>query len=144
MHSDYIPDFPINNGRQSDDRALRMYRRYRDGLSLAEVASEFGITRQSVYKVFKRRGLVLRPRPEPGPTQEFNGRSYSLKPTGYYAQTSGERRHMHRDVWEYHHGPIPPGWDVHHIDEDKSNNDIDNLECLPKADHTRLHHLRRR
>jgi hypothetical protein len=121
-----------------------MYGRYQDGLSLAEVAAEFGVTRQSVYKIFRRRGLELRPRPEAAPTVTFNGRTYSLKPTGYYAQTNGERRHLHRDVWEFHHGPIPSGWDVHHKDEDKGHNDISNLHCLPKADHTRLHNPRRR
>lgn len=29
------------------------------------------------------------------------------------------------------------GWDIHHIDGDSGNNNIDNLECLPKAEHTR-------
>ena len=38
----------------------------------------------------------------------------------------------HRIVYEKHHGPIPSGYDVHHRDGDKLNNDISNLELLSK------------
>lgn len=33
-------------------------------------------------------------------------------------------------------------YDVHHIDEDKLNNDINNLQVLTRADHTRLHNIK--
>jgi hypothetical protein len=45
---------------------------------------------------------------------------------------------MHRYVWEFANGPIPENYDIHHIDNDKSNNGISNLMCLPKSEHTRL------
>jgi len=51
-------------------------------------------------------------------------------------QTRGKRTLLHRDVWEFYKGPIPKGWDIHHIDLDRENNAIENLECLPKAEHT--------
>jgi hypothetical protein len=44
---------------------------------------------------------------------------------------------MHRYVWENEKGKIPPGWDIHHINENKADNRIENLECLPKSEHTR-------
>jgi hypothetical protein len=44
---------------------------------------------------------------------------------------------MHRYVWQKEKGPIPDGWDIHHINEVKGDNRIENLECLPKAEHTR-------
>jgi hypothetical protein len=35
---------------------------------------------------------------------------------------------------------IPPGYLVHHKDEDKTNNDLSNLEVISRRDHQR-HHL---
>ena len=49
------------------------------------------------------------------------------------------RKRIHRYVWEYYNGAIPKGYDVHHKDHDKSNNDISNLELITKAEHTKLH-----
>lgn len=37
-----------------------MYESYMSGLSLAQVGERYGMTRQSVYEGFKRRGYVLR------------------------------------------------------------------------------------
>lgn len=44
----------------------------------------------------------------------------------------------HRLVYESYYGKIPDGYDVHHIDGDTYNNDIDNLECLSHSDHSRI------
>jgi hypothetical protein len=35
---------------------------------------------------------------------------------------------------------VPDGFEVHHIDEDRSNNSLDNLAVLTAAAHHRLHH----
>lgn len=48
-------------------------------------------------------------------------------------------RRLHREVWISHRGPVPAGFDVHHIDHDLANNDISNLECLPHGRHKALH-----
>ena len=45
----------------------------------------------------------------------------------------------HRYIWEKEIGKIPEGWDIHHKNEDKSDNRIENLECLSKSDHTKLY-----
>lgn len=129
--------------RRHDERAAAMYERYTEGLSLAEVAEEFGVTRQSVYGLFKGRGWELRKRPAPLEYVEFDGRKYTLRNTGYYGATTGRRTLMHRDVWEHHNGPIPDGFDIHHVDHDRANNDLSNLVCLSKDEHTRLHHAER-
>lgn len=42
-------------------------------------------------------------------------------------------------VWEQVHGPLPPGWDVHHLDGDKANNAIENLLGCDRVTHKRLH-----
>ena len=51
----------------------------------------------------------------------------------------GKPKRLHRYVWEKYHGTIKPGYDVHHIDKNKDNNDISNLICLSSHDHQHLH-----
>lgn len=68
---------------------------------------------------------------------------YDTQP-GYYERTDKSvypkrTLRLHRQVWEDANGPIPDGWHVHHIDEDITNNDISNLQCLPMGDHLRVH-----
>ena len=46
---------------------------------------------------------------------------------------------MHRMVYEYYNGKIPSGYVIHHIDENKLNNDISNLQLISDSDHRRLH-----
>lgn len=115
-----------------------MYDLYLRGFSLAQVAEAFGVTRQSVFKMFSRRGFELRAK-EPLPFRVFNGRKFTLRANGYYGATEGDRGYLHRAVWEAANGPIPDGFDVHHRDWDKFNNTLENLECLPKDDHARLY-----
>ena len=51
----------------------------------------------------------------------------------------------HIRVWESETGiPVPPGFCIHHLDGDKTNNDISNL-CLMRFDaHTIYHNKHRR
>lgn len=67
--------------------------------------------------------------------QKFNGESFYL--CGLYYQRKGKR--LHRTVWEYHNGEIPDGYHVHHIDEDRSNNQISNLKLVEASDHLSGH-----
>lgn len=112
------------------------YELYLSGLSLSEVGSQLGLKRQSVFKAFKKRGLQLRSiiyRPE----KKYDGKKFTLRDSGYYALTTDNRILMHRYIWQKEKGQIPEGWDIHHINEDKTDNRIENFECLPKSEHTR-------
>lgn len=67
--------------------------------------------------------------------QKFNGESFYL--CGFYYQHKGKR--LHRAVWEYHNGKIPEGYHVHHIDENRCNNQISNLILVEASAHISCH-----
>lgn len=90
--------------------------------------------------------------PTQGETEEvqyFEGQRYVLCGKGYYRCTHyrpGKDKFrivdtsvLHRDVWVYHNGPIPKGYVIHHIDLNKANNKVENLQMMSKQEHNRLH-----
>jgi len=66
-----------------------------------------------------------------------------VRSDGYYRRGSmigvfGERW-LHRYVWsKIHNKAIPDGFQVHHIDENTTNNDISNLELIKHETHSKL------
>lgn len=81
---------------------------------------------------------------------EFNGVFYRRYPESprkhlqrYYVR-SGGRGFLHRDIWEYHRGPIPAGHQIHHKDGNHLNNSIENLECISRKAHEAAHSKERR
>jgi len=131
----------LMGAHRADALAQHMYDRYCQGLSLEQVAEEFNRSRQTVWKMFDRRGWSLRPRS--GPERDgctYNGLVYRLANTGYLRCTTGGREYLHRQVWMDHHGArIPPGHDIHHVDHNKLNNHPSNLRLLTASEHTKLH-----
>jgi predicted nucleic acid-binding Zn ribbon protein len=62
--------------------------------------------------------------------------------TGYYLSSrkiDGKRKRLHVYVWEKQNGPVPKGYDVHHKDLDKDNNEPLNLEIRPAGWHSSFH-----
>mgnify|MGYP002622439099 CR=1 FL=1 len=68
----------------------------------------------------------------------FDGRWYTPDGNGYY-YNSHTRKRLHQAIWIAHNGPIPKGYEIHHIDHNKENNDISNLACITKEEHHRIH-----
>lgn len=114
-----------------------MYEKYQEGYSLSEVGKMYGITKQSVYSGFKLRNYNLRTKKQL-PFLTFNGDKFTLRNNGYYGRTYGNRELMHRVVWKHNKGDIPSEYDIHHINHDKTDNRIENLEIYEKSEHARL------
>lgn len=51
----------------------------------------------------------------------------------------GKVRPVHVLEWEQVNGPKPEGMFLHHIDKDRSNWNINNLQLLSRSDHQRIH-----
>lgn len=118
------------------DKYKEAYSLYEQGYSLADVGKAIGVTRQSVFCAFEVRRYKLRKK-KLLPFYIYNGRKFTINSNGYYRSTDRKGTQLlHRYVWETERGKIPESYDIHHLDEDKTNNIITNLECLPKAEHT--------
>jgi DNA-directed RNA polymerase subunit RPC12/RpoP len=72
--------------------------------------------------------------------QEHYGKKfYQDKDKGYWISTCCPKIRAHRWVWIQNHGKIPKGYHVHHRDENKSNNSIENLELIESSRHLSIH-----
>lgn len=50
----------------------------------------------------------------------------------------------HREIWEKYHNKIPKGYELHHKDENKLNNDISNLILVTRSQHAKIHYKDRK
>lgn len=67
--------------------------------------------------------------------QRFDGVVYRKDSCGHYENDL----RIHRAVWSYYHGKIPDDYQIHHIDKNKTNNAIENLQCLTRLEHRKAH-----
>ncbi|MBR0060392.1 MAG: HNH endonuclease, partial [Selenomonadaceae bacterium] len=68
--------------------------------------------------------------------KKFNGLTYYKdERTGRYFS----RTPLSRVVWTYYNGEIPDGYEIHHVDENKANDDISNLQMMTKSEHWKIH-----
>jgi len=77
---------------------------------------------------------------------DMNASGVSIKPSGYIEITRGEHkfRGQHRVIMEAHLGRrLEHNEVVHHKDENKQNNSIDNLIVMTASEHARNHAIER-
>ena len=120
-----------------------MYTLYQNGHSLQDVGNIFGLTRQSIYARFKNKGYKLRPLKK----KKFiivDGLKFTINRDGYYECTTKDRLMLHNYNWEKVNGKIPEGYEIHHKDFVKINNDVDNLQLVTPSEHTKIHALSRK
>lgn len=75
----------------------------------------------------------------------YKGIKYGVeKKTGYLVATVGERRRLHVVIYEQEvlgGSRIPRGYVVHHLDGDKTHNEVGNLACISVDEHEYLHNI---
>lgn len=85
---------------------------------------------------------------QPSPNYGYPTTSWHITKKGYVrfalpASMRGKYRINtwlgHLWVWEKHNEPVPEGMQVHHINEDKTDNRIENLEIKNPLEHKRHH-----
>ncbi|MBR4384122.1 MAG: HNH endonuclease [Selenomonadaceae bacterium] len=67
--------------------------------------------------------------------QKFDGITYKKDSSGHYRKNFS----IQQSVWRYYNGDIPEGYDIHHIDENKDENNITNFQLLTRAEHSKTH-----
>ena len=74
----------------------------------------------------------------------FDGYTYRRYPD---AENYSDRRYfkrtgpvyLHRAIWEFHYGPIPDGYEIHHVDSNTGNNVLSNLRMMTVEEHRQYH-----
>lgn len=73
--------------------------------------------------------------------QEFCGTHFHMTVKGdFVGRKNNKPVKLHRVMWAHYYGEIPKGYNIHHIDRDKRNNNIENLQLMTQSEHSRLHH----
>lgn len=80
-----------------------------------------------------------------GEVSDHKGYLMIVKPSWYTGRKRSKHVFVHHVVICEHRGltEIPTGWCVHHKDENKLNNRIENLELMTISNHTKLHQAMR-
>lgn len=122
---------------------------YEDGKTIYQIAGEVGISPTGVWKRLKKQGVQMRGGTRLGSHwakdkrgEEFLGADGRIWVRGI--QSSSRKNSQRREVvvMEQILGhSVPPGYIVHHRDENITNDSPENLELLTAGEHARLHHL---
>jgi hypothetical protein len=72
---------------------------------------------------------------------KYDGRSFFSYGSGYFRNG---RTTLHRYKYEKKYGSLLPCFVLHHIDGDKHNNKLNNLQPLTVRDHAAVHRALRR
>jgi len=138
----------INRPRKSKISVNTMVKLYHGGLSVKKIAELAELYRATVVTYLARRGIKLRSKSESNILRRGKyGKGYRIK-KGYRvlrlpfhpdADADGYVKE-HRIIIEWHLGRfLRKDEDVHHINEDKLDNRIENLELVSRSKHMSIH-----
>jgi hypothetical protein len=120
---------------------------YDKGMSVYNISSIAKITQAAIWKRLRLAGHEMRGITKGTQWRKNQGQEEFLGADGrYWVRHYHKRKHRTSErryvvVMEKHLGhAIPKGWVVHHIDEDPTNDSIDNLCLMTHAAHSKLHH----
>ena len=72
---------------------------------------------------------------------QYKGLAYQLNNKGYYARSNSRKKDdgelfLHRQIWVDAYGKIPDGFTIDHINNDKLDNRIENLQLLTRSENS--------
>lgn len=134
------------------DRLRQLYKA--ENKTQAEIGKYFGCSESIVYQRLKEYGITRRTHKENmeivkkrklsagnkhwnwsgGRAKNKDGYIVVLLRDHRLANSNG-RVMEHRLIWEMHHGELPDGWLVHHLNGIRDDNRIENLEAMPRKSH---------
>ena len=117
-----------------------MTERYEDGESTGELGRAYGVDGKTIWRRLVAGGVKMRSPGEAGGGQRKLGGPLHVGGRGYLRtyDRAGKVCRVHRGCWEAYGGPIPARHDIHHLNRDKLDNRIENLDCISHAAHTAL------
>lgn len=129
----------------------QIYTEYKDGKTINEIAKENHIHASSVRLGFYRNHFVLRSKKEANvlSSSKRSGKNHwkycGTERVDYqgriFIKINNKWILKHRYIFEQKYGKIPKGYIIHHIDEDNTNNSIENLRMVTWDEHNKIHHL---
>lgn len=69
----------------------------------------------------------------------YNGIKFYPDGNKKYYYSSKIRKQLHQYIYECEVKPIPIEYEIHHKDLNRENNSIDNLICLTRSEHHKIH-----
>lgn len=112
-----------------------------EGKTTSEIAEILGMSKTGVLQAAKKAGVRTNDKYHKGFIETYNGYILVKAPDHPGADCKGYVRE-HRLVMEKYLGRyLEDGEIAHHVDGNKKNNAIDNLELMLLSEHTRLHHV---
>lgn len=144
------------HGMSDDEFKSFLIRLYNSGKSMNDIGKEIGITPSGIRKYFVKYGITRRGKSgyasiDPSYSVNWKG-GRNVRKSGYVEiripghPNTNKRGYIyeHQYVMEQHIGRyLLPGEVIHHIDGNKSNNDISNLMLLTNSEHIKLHAILR-
>lgn len=126
---------PWNKGvtKHDDERMMSISKKAREQM-YREYANGTRDKKKIVEQAHRAVIAKSKKRFETNPNMMVGKRGYLL----IYIPQKGWKKYHHY-IWEKENPPVPKGFVLHHIDEDRFNNKIDNLQIITNSEHGKLH-----